>query len=162
MPATDPRTNKNGIKKPATLHSPMTFVETNTLLKRAIQKLPVEVKNEIVLRCDELARLQGTEESIEKAFTLLLQMIADERDMGKKLFLHITCAKQKNEEDAPAGLQRFFVQFHANLTLHASWMLQAEGRINTIASLLLPFGGSLVVNQLKNSGCVFCITLPGK
>ncbi|HYO20889.1 MAG TPA: hypothetical protein VER36_00700 [Flavisolibacter sp.] len=160
MPAIDPKPDQTSIKKPATLHLATTFVDTNGLLKSAIQQLPAELRSEIVLRCDELALLQGSEEAIGTAFSQLLQMIIDEREAGKKLFLHITCAKQT--EAMLTGGQRFLIRFHANITLHASWMEEADRRINSIASLLLPYGGSLLVNQLKNAGCVFCITLPGK
>ncbi|HEX8316410.1 MAG TPA: hypothetical protein VF609_15510 [Flavisolibacter sp.] len=162
MAATDPPLNRPGTEKPASHHSPLTLVETNTLLRRAIQKLPAEIRGSIVLRCDELARLQGNEEAIENAFSRLLQMIVEERQTGKQLFLHITCSQQKEEDTIPSGLPRFFIRFHTNLSPSASWMQEAESRINNIASFLLPYGGSLLVNQLKNSGCVFCITLPGK
>ena len=144
--------------------SSMNAVDANQLLQKAIQKLPVEVRSEIVLRCDELANLQITAEALEDAFTQLLQMIAEERESGTKLFLHITCSQEnKGESEAISHrLSRFLIQFHTNLTPHAAWMQDAENRINRIASILPPFGGSLQVNQLKNSGCVFCIALPGK
>lgn len=164
MSLLEPRRNKTEIQKPAPVHPTATFVDTNALLKKAIQNLPASIRSEIVLRCDELAPLQISEEAIEKAFSQLLQMIIDEREAESKLFLHITCAsdkKQQAETTSPC-LSRFLIQFHTNLKPHSAWMQEAGNQINRIASLLTPFDGSLLVNQLKNSGCVFVISLPGK
>jgi len=141
-----------------------TLVDTNLVLRKAIKKLSPEIRKEVVLRCDELVRLQCAEENIEEAFTQLLQLIADAKPSDKKLFLHITCFQEtkKEKETIAPGLQRYVIQFHTNVSLPVGGMQEAEFRINNIASLLPPFGGSLQVNQLKNSGCVFSISLPGK
>lgn len=164
MPAIDPV--KRGIARlenSAALFSPATFVDTNKVLRKAIQTLSPDLRNEVVLRCDDMAHLQGVEENIEQAFTQLLQLIAAEKATDKKLFLHITCFHDDKapEETIDNGLQRYIVQFHTNISLSVTWLQEAESRINGIASLLLPFG-KLQVNQLKNSGCVFSISLPGK
>jgi len=163
MSALQPQHN-TGAQKPVPVSTPATFVDTNVLLQKTIQRLPSSIRSGIVLRCDELARLQISEEAMEKAFSQLLQMIIEERETGTKLFLHITCSKEKKQEQETTSDQfsRFLIQFHTNLKPHAAWMQEAESRINNIASLLTPFGGSLLVNQLKNSGCVFVISLPGK
>jgi uncharacterized protein YdiU (UPF0061 family) len=163
MSVTDPRLNKTEVDKPAPLYSSSTFVDANALLQKAIQKLPSEVRSGIILRCDELAHLQGTQEEIEKVFTQLLEMIVKEKEANKKLFLHITCSKENKAEKATSSaVQRFRIQFHANLSPHAAWMQKAEKQMDSIAALLVQHNGSLQVNQFKNSGCVFCITLPGK
>ena len=148
---------------PATF-SPAKLVDTNSFLRKAIQKLSPEMRSEVVLRCDELVQLQCSEESVEKVFFQLFQLITDAKPSGKKLFLHITCLKEltKEKETIALGLQRYVIQFHTNVSLHSPWIQEAEKRINTIASLLPPYGGSFQVNQLKNSGCVFSIALPGK
>lgn len=158
------RLAKKGAQNPATLFSPTTLADANLLLRNAIQNLSPEMKSEVVLRCDELVQVQGAAENIQKAFSQLLKLIVNEKPSDKKLFLHITgFHDRKGEIETIAnGLQRYIIQFHTNISLHAEWMQEAERRINDIASLLLPFGGSFQVNQLKNSGCVFYISLPGK
>jgi hypothetical protein len=154
----------NQSEYPATFFSPAKLVDTNSFLRKAIQKLSPETRSEVVLRCDELVQLQCSEENIEKVFSQLLQLIVDAKPSDKKLFLHITCFPElkKQKETIVLGLQRYIIQFHTNVALHSPWIQEAENRINNIASLLPPFGGSLQVNQLKNSGCVFSISLPGK
>jgi|GEM_PF-1729440 len=164
MSALNPKLSRTDVGQPTPVDTLANLADTNQLLQKAIQKLPTEIRSDIVLRCDELAKLQITAEAMEDAFTQLLRMIVEERETGAKLFLHITCSHEnKGEREAITNrLSRFLIQFHTNLTPHAAWMQDAESRINRIASILLPFGGSLQVNQLRNSGCVFCIALPGK
>jgi hypothetical protein len=161
-----PDSGRNNVekRKPALVHQAMTVVDTNLLLQKAIQQLPQTVKNAIILRCDELARLQISEEALEKAFVHLLQMITEGRETDVKLFLHITCsAERKHErEKGAASISRYKIQFHTNSCPLAGRIKEAERRMDSIASLLLPFDGSLEVNQLKHSGSVFIITLPGK
>ena len=148
---------------PATYFSPATLVDTNVILQRAIQKLPPELRNEVVLRCDELVHLQCSEEDSENLFTQLLRFIAKGKPLEKKLFLHITCFPDGAETAAATfGLKRFKLQFHSNSSLHTEGTQEAEKQINSLAAILVPYSGSLQVNQLKNSGCVFSISLPGK
>jgi hypothetical protein len=158
------RLNKTQSKYTAAFFSQAKLVDTNLVLRKAIQKLSPEVRNEVVLRCDELVQLQCSEENMDKAFTQLLQLIADAKPSDKKLFLHITCFQEgkKEKETIALGLRRYTIQFHTNVSLHAAEAHEVEYCINNIASLLPPFGGRLQVNQLKNSGCVFSISLPGK
>lgn len=164
MPVTDLSPNRTQEQHTTLIQSPDALVDTNALLQKAIQQLPPEVRNGMVLRCDELPRLRVNEETIEETFMQLLQMIVAERTAGAKLYLYITCSPEnkKEKEAILSGPERFFIQFHTNINPHETWMRKAEHNINSIASLLLPFGGSLLVNKLKNSGCVFCISLPGK
>jgi hypothetical protein len=163
MSARDQGIYNSKLQNSVTLSLPAMLVDANALLQKAIQNLSPAARNAVILRCDEMACLQGDEVAIGKAFTQLLQLIVNERESGQQLYLHITCSlDDKNAtEEKTLALQRFSIQFNTNITPQSAWMRDAEPRLNSIASLLLP-NGSLQVNQLKNSGCVFCISLPGK
>ena len=157
------RLNQKQSGRPPVCFTPANLVDTNLLLKEAIQKLSPEIRGEVVLRCDELVQLQCSYDCCEKTFTFLLQLVAKAKPVDKKLFLHITCFPQsKDNETIGLGLKRYIIQFHTNISLHAEGLPEMEKQISKIASLLVPHGGSLQVNQLKNSGCVFSISLPGK
>ena len=164
MAAADPKLEKTQAHKSAPLYFFPTLVDANALLQKAIHRLPLEMRQQIILRCDELAKLHATEETIENVFSELFQLIVGKKAPDAKLYLHITCSQEDKagEETIVFDVQRFLIQFHTNITPHAAWMLEIGPRINHMASMLHPFGGSLLVNQLKNSGCVFCIALPGK
>ena len=155
--------NKTKEYRSSSVYRPALLVDTNVLLQKVIQQLPSSLRSEIVLRCDNLPAVQSSEESLEKVFTQLLQLIIAKKELASRLYLYITCSEDKAAAGKRlTGLTSFRIQFHTNITPHAEWMQVEEQQINSIASLLLPFGGSFTVNQLKNSGSVFCISLPGK
>jgi hypothetical protein len=157
--------NKNEVNKSIPSPSGLSLVNANTILQRALQKLKPEVRSNIVLRCDELPRVKITEECLENAFTELLSLIITNRSPDKKLFLHISSIQEtetENDRHLNDGSNRYQVQFHSNTPPHTDWLPENQQQINSIAASLVPAGGSLVVNHLKNSGCIFCIALPGK
>ena len=159
-PAESPR-NSVTKRQPASLQEATPAVNSSQLLQKAIQQLPSEVKNSIILRCDLLARLQISEEALEKVFVQLLEIITEDIKTDEKLFLHITCSVVSSAEEK-STVSRYNIQFHTNASPFASSVQQVEQKMNSIVSLLSPFHGSLEINQLKNSGSVFIICLPGK
>jgi hypothetical protein len=161
MSLSDSHRNNVEKRQPAPLRNATVAVDSYQLLQKAIQQLPLEIRNSIILRCDLLARLQISEEALEKVFVQLLEIITEDIKTDDKLFLHITCsAASKGEERSAAS--RYNIQFHTNASPFASSVQQVEQKMNLIVSLLSPFQGSLEINQLKNSGSVFIIGLPGK
>lgn len=151
---------------PASLKQPAPpLVDSNKVLQRALKKISAEAKNAMVLRCDELPYLQGTEETIELAFTRLLQLILEKKDAVIKVYLHISSTlstiKELKASDRP-DLHRFLVRFHTNLVPDKDWLKKAKESINGIASVLSIYDGNIAIQQLKSSGCVFYISLPGK
>jgi hypothetical protein len=141
-----------------------TLVNANTILRKALHNLTPEVRSNLVLRCDELPLVKITEECLENAFTELLSLIISNRSTDTKLFLHISCIQETepgNNTGVKDGNHRYQVQFHSNTSPYTEWLPKNQQQINSIAASLVPAGGSLVVNHLKNSGCIFCIALPG-
>lgn len=156
MSLPDPRLNNVEKRKAAPAVNTTRFADANLVLQKAVQLLPQNFRSAIILRCDELAHLRISEETLQDVFSHILDLITEAREPETKLFLHVTCSKDKT-----AGF-RYQVQFHTNLTPMAGRLEETERRINAILALLLPFDGNLTVTQLRNSGSVFSLTLPGK
>ena len=137
------------------------LVNTNHILQVILQQIQAEKKNRIILRCEELPFFPGTSDDLENVIRPLIQMILQKMDEVSQLFLHISCA---NEEDQKAN--RVFgyhsVQFHSNIIPSAEWLRQHEGQLNEVAAILQKYNGGLMVNQEKQGGCIFSISLPGK
>lgn len=147
---------EDNIKKTSD-HTQLPVIDINVILKRLIQQLPAAVRSTLVLRCDELPKIYGPEENVQKVLSELLQIIT-EKAASKTLYLHITC----NIEDAPEEKEGIFLlRFHTNLTPN-EWLESNNEKVNRIAALLTPFGGRVQINQLKNSGCIFVLSLPRK
>lgn len=147
------------------LQANLKLVDANAVLQKVVKRFSLELRNRVILRCDELPNVQGTTESIERIFGDVLELIMEKKQAVDQLYLHInsgTAFSNAQDISLPKGLKRFLIQFHTNITPGKDWLQVSEQKINAIAAMLSPFGGSLSVNQFKNSGSLFCITLPGK
>lgn len=162
MSLPDPRLNNVEKRKPAPAINLTGYADTNLVLQKTVQQLPQNIRNTIILRCDELARLRIDEAILEDIVSQILGLITEAKEPETKLFLHITCSKEKKQEKEKTSGLNYQVQFHTNLTPLAGRFEEAELRMNKILAMLIPFEGNLTVTQLKNSGSVFCMTLPGK
>jgi hypothetical protein len=166
MSAINPRLKNNPKDNLISVTSPITIgADASALLQKAVQKIKPAVRSTIILRCGELPLIKATDESLEKVFTELLHMIVEKKPADLKLYLYINSSTEDTEEldlSLPLGYGRFQIQFHTNLIPSAEWMQEAEKVIIDMQTLLKPFGGFLTVNELKNPGCLFSISLPGK
>ena len=166
MPYIHPLLNKTpGQQAPADGSSAAATCNANEVLQSAIQGLKTEVRNSLILRCDELPFVQADKKMLGKAFSQIVQLIVDQKDAATKLYLHISAAVDPVERTGlslPEGFTPCLIQFHTNITPCNEWMKTAVQQISNITVLLGPFGGNLLVNPLKNSGCIFSVSLPGK
>jgi uncharacterized protein YdiU (UPF0061 family) len=151
-PATESKTSK---KTAATL------INTNAVLQKALQKIIAEDRGSIILRCDELPSVRGTEDDFETVFSTLVQMILQKKNDVSKLFLHINCTAE-DEQATAAGVKPFNIQFNTNISPSVNWLQLHQQQINEVAAILHKHTGSLVVNQVKNGGCIFSVSLLGK
>ena len=138
------------------------LVNTNAALQKALQQLPVRERSEMILRCDDLPLVNGTEATYEKAFCILLQLILGEKKKLPAVFLHIHCTAEEIDSSRPTELKQFSIQFNTNIAATANWLKQHEQEITDAKTLLQQNGAALLVNQLKFTGCIFSISLPGK
>lgn len=139
------------------------LVNLNLVLQRALQQVVGEDRSNIIIRCDELPFIPGSEADYQTAFYSLLQMILHQKDgLTSKLFLHIHCLPEQTETRNTKGFKWFTVQFNSNASRQEEWWKENEKRIEEIAAILYKNGGNLTVNQTKGSGCLFSLTVPGK
>ena len=132
-------------------------IDTNAILSRIIQRLPSGKRNAIILRCDDLPQISAPEANVFEAFSALIELITGRREK-KTLYLYIFSTTVKT---AFEKTERLLFHFNTNLAPD-EWLESDNQKVNNIAALLTPFGGSVTINQLKNSGCIFILSLPGK
>jgi hypothetical protein len=137
------------------------LVNTNALIQKALQKIAAEDRGSVIFRCDDLPLVQGSEEDFETVFSKLLTIILQKKSSTSKLFLHIYCSSEDNEVMA-TGIKPFTIQFHTNSNPGVNWMQLHEQQINELVVRLQKHSARLVVNQLKNGGCIFSISIFGK
>lgn len=153
VPPTPERTSREAERK---------LVNTNSVFKKALAQFSKDVRKGIALRCDELPDVQGTEADFEAVFSLLLQTILQRRKNVTRLFLHVHCTSEDIDTEKASGLKQFSLQFNTNISPCADWRQQNEQQLTNVAAILQRNGGRLLVNQLKTTGCIFSVSLPGK
>lgn len=137
-------------------------VNTNFVLQSVLQQLRPEVKNKIILRCDELPLVQGNKNEYTTVFTLLLHMLVAKQEEVSKLYLHIHCTRDSFSEFTTASPALYCIRFYTNLIPSADWMKNHREQIDEANLLLQKQKGSLTVNAGNNTGCLFSVSLPGK
>lgn len=138
------------------------FVNTNVVLQKVLQRLTNEERVNIVLRCDDLPLIPGTEEDYETVFTHLIRLILQKKEAVLRLFLHIHCTTEESETQKATSLKWFNIQLVSNIVPCADWMQANNERNAEIVAILHKNGGKLVVNQAKSSGCILSVFIPGK
>ena len=131
-----------------------TVVDTNTVLQSALQLLPAKSRSQMNLRCEELPPIGGNLETLERLFRQLLQLITTEKEGNEtKLYLHI--------KNAPSPEASFvLIQFHTNWPAGQNWPNKDQEK--NLSEMVSSMGGNLTVNQLKNTGSIYALLLPGK
>lgn len=138
-----------------------TLIDTNAVLQKALQRFTVKDRASIILRCDELPSVRGLEDDFETVFSTLLQMILQRKGDVAKLYLHIHCTAEDDPLMA-AGVKPVNILFSTNISPCVNWLQLHEKQINTVSALLRKHRGSFVINQVKNGGCIFTVSILGK
>jgi hypothetical protein len=138
------------------------WVNANAVLQKLLQQLDADERKVIVLRCDELPHLHGTEDDFKTIFSGLLHMILQKKEEVPQLFLHISCATEEQVLSTAPGPKWFSIQFNTNILPCFDWLQANEQQMVEVAAILQKNNGSLVVAQVKSRGCIFSLSLPGK
>jgi hypothetical protein len=140
--------------------SAVQWVNASAVFQQVLHKLDAGERKAIVLRCDELPLLQGTEEEIQLLFSGLLQMILQKKDSVSQLFLHINCKTALQETVGKTGRMHYIIQFSTNITPCADWMQANKKQIEEFQTILQQYNGSL--RMAESQGCIFSLSLPSK
>ena len=119
----------------------------------------------VVVRCEQLPHIEGNREEIGKLFDSMISMIVNSMAAGSKLFLHIDCEEVTIvPEELPGTSEKnaFQIRFYTNSAIDEAWKeshAQALLRCQLIAA---GHHGSFTLNHLRQTGCLFSLTIPGK
>ena len=136
------------------------WVDASAVLHRMLHRLNGGERREMVLRCDELPLLQGTEKELELIFSALLQMVLHRKETVSQLFLHIHSKTALQETVSMTGSTYYLIQFNTNITPCADWIQNNRKQLTEIETILEKYNGSLHLAEAQ--GCIFSFSLPGK
>ena len=126
-------------------------------LKRARADCPVDV----IIRCDSLPFIPGVTNNFSELFDTLIGLIFRISGSANRAFLYVGC----EEESGTTGLQNriyrnYIIRFHTNFSTGDEWKEKNAVQLSRCNEIISNYGGSFIVNSIKNTGCLFLITLP--
>jgi hypothetical protein len=160
--STFPNRNYNTLPK----KYPDSFVSLNSVLKGSLKKVQARVDHmQLIIRCETLPQIKAEHGEIVKLFDGLLGMILNLAPQTSKLFLYVDCEEVSDpasEMNSSEGLKRYVIRFHANVSTHDNWKLVNSQALANCRQILSNYHGTLAVNEISRTGCLFSFSLPGK
>jgi len=139
----------------------VTLLPLNDLFKESMRQAQVRCGTaNVVLRCEPLPFVRGNREEMIQLFDALTNSIFSARPTGSKFFLHVDCTQV--DEPADDGFRQVQIRFHTNITSDAAWRKTNEGALANCTRILTLHGAVFAVREVKDNGCLFSITIPGK
>ena len=135
----------------------------NDVLKGSLKKAQGAVDHlKIIVRCETLPVVKAGHDDMVRLFDDLLGMILNHPPSSSRLYLYVDCEQLPADAGAEEEEQRYLIRFHTNITTHDQWKLVNSQPLVHCRQILSRYGGTLVVNEINSSGCLFLLSLPGK
>jgi hypothetical protein len=142
------------------------LLSLNEVLRESLRKAQARVNSiQLIVRCEMLPQVRAGREEMINLFDELLGIILNCPPNSSRLFLYVYCEEEASEvidHKLEHGFKRFVIKLHTNITTHDNWkLINSQALINS-RHILSRHNGSLLVNDISNTGCLFSISLPGK
>jgi hypothetical protein len=157
-------TNPEPEPLPGSVHSPA-FSLNEVFQERMRKAQGLHGHLHLVVRCEQLPHMEGNREEIGRLFDSMISMMVNPVPEGSKLFLHIDCQEVSfvsGEQHELSEKNAFQIRFYTNSAIDEAWKevhAQALLRCQLIAA---GHHGSFTLNHLRQTGCLFSLTIPGK
>jgi hypothetical protein len=138
------------------------LLSLNELFKASLRKIQADKGDEqIILRCELLPSIEGSHGEIEKLFDIMVGMIVGHSPSSSKLFLYIDCTDKGNLPDQD-GFKTYEMRFYTNISTDEHWKVVNSQSIINCRHILSKHNGTLLVNHIISTGCLFVMTIAGK
>lgn len=160
--STFPNRNYNTLQKKYTDD----FILLNSVLKESLKKLQAGTDHlQLIVRCETLPQIRGDYNEMVKFFDGILNMILNSAPQTFRLFLYVDCEETADDVidmNIGEGLKRYIIKFHTNASIHDNWKLSNSQALINCRQILSNHNGTLAVNEIGSTGCLFSFSLPGK
>lgn len=137
------------------------MLSLNEIFRESMRKAQAEVDNlQVIVRCENLPKIEGNQKEMMQLFDNLLSMILNHPPKNSKLFLYVDC--EEDEENSKNAEKRYIIKFNTNIAAHEDWKVINSQALINCRQILSGHNGSLVVNHINSTGCLFILSLPGK
>ncbi|HEX2608117.1 MAG TPA: hypothetical protein VHK91_12090 [Flavisolibacter sp.] len=126
------------------------------IVREAIQQAQSNRKDlMLVFRCEALPSISCNAMLIKDLLHRLIDLILAEGQADSRLFLYINSIGGADQE--PLTLE-----FHTNIKAGPEWCEHNGPAIQTCLQLASDLEAGLLVNEIKNTGCIFSLSFPVK
>jgi len=162
LDSTFPNRKYNTLQK----KSPDNLLLLNHVLKESLKKAQAQVDHlQLIVRCETLPQIKADHNEMIKLFDGLLSIILNSSPQSSRLFLYVDCedvADDVVDMNWGEGFKRYIIKFHTNVSTHGNWKLVNSQALINCRQILSSHNGTLVVNEINSTGCLFSFSLPGK
>ena len=136
-------------------------VNLNDIFRESLKKVRADCSDDVIIRCDSLPLIQGVAIDFSELFNNLIGFVFEMSDCASRIFLYVGF----EEETGTTGLQNkiyrnYNIRFHTNFSTGDEWQEKNAAPLSRCQEIISNYGGSFIVNTIKNTGCLFLITLP--
>src|SRR4051812_45513569 len=140
-------------------------VSLNDVVREALRRVDgLLTRDNLIVRCDELPQVWGTREELKQVFDTLIDVILASASRSR-LFLHVGCAEVQLEGKQPSAtnnMKRYLIRIQTNTNTDKSWKDRHRNALDRCEQSLSRLDGTMSVNPVSNTGCLFTLTVPGK
>lgn len=136
------------------------ILSLNDVFKESMKKAQAALNSfQMIVRCENLPQIRGNYAEMLQLFDNLLKMILNHPPKNSKLFLYVDCEEDNQKKN---GEKHFIIKFNTNIDKQENWKVINSQALVNCKQILAAHNGSLVVNNLSSTGCLFIVSLPGK
>ncbi|HWJ93028.1 MAG TPA: hypothetical protein VNR87_18070 [Flavisolibacter sp.] len=139
-------------------------VPLNDVLQEALRRLDgLLTRDNFIVRCEELPQVRGTVEELKQLFSSLIDLIFASASRSR-LFLHVGCSAIQLDahQSVASTMKRYQIRIQTNINPGKGWKDQHQVALGKCEEILSRLDGTLSVNPVTNTGCLFILTVPGK
>jgi signal transduction histidine kinase len=146
-------------------HLDVKSTDLNEVIQQSLHRFQSGIRNQnVIVRYENLPIIEADKKAVIKVFDNLVQMILNHPPGGSKLYLYVDCEEESRAQDSETHYvsKRYFIRFHTNITTNEEWKAEYQRVLEECTELLNQFDAGFTVNEIKNTGCLFSISLSGK
>lgn len=142
------------------------LTDLNVVVKEVIEQKKGEIHAwQAIVRCDKLPQVAGGEKELTTLFSCLFSTILQHPPLKSRVFIYLKCHEHL-EEDMPISAGEdctvYELCFFTNIMADIAWHQLYAHQLNECKMVCQEMGGVFISYQIKNTGCVFTLRLPGK
>ena len=131
------------------------------IFRESMKKVRAACTGDIIVRCNSLPALAGSEKQLSELFDNLIGLIFDMSVTANRIFLFVEFEEENGISGPDSRIYRdYSIRFHSNFSADDDWKQKNAARLSRCDDIISDCGGIFIVNKINNTGCLFIVKLP--